>query len=88
MPVCGFNPTMLKGLVMFAQGLFVQAQKRAKEERISLDAAYAYEVNEMSVFLAALDERYEELKKHLTVDQAMRRLVEWGESWTTKTEDG
>jgi len=70
---------MLKGLTMFAQGLYAQAQKRAKSDDISLDDAFTKEVHEMVVFLAALDERYEELRKHYTVDEAMRELVLWAE---------
>jgi hypothetical protein len=79
MPLCGFNPMMIKGLTMFAQGLYSQAQKRAREEDVSLDEAFTKEVHEMSVFLAALDERYEELKKTFGVDEAMRELIVWAE---------
>jgi hypothetical protein len=79
MPLCGFNPTMLKGLTMFAQGLYAQAQKRAGTDKISLDDAFSKEVHEMTVFLAALDEQYEELRKTYAVDDAMRQLVSWAE---------
>jgi hypothetical protein len=79
MPLCGFNPTMLKGLTMFAQGLYAQAQKRAATDGTSLDDAFTKEVHEMTVFLAALDERYEELRKTRAVDDAMRDLVLWAE---------
>ncbi len=79
MPLCGFNPTMLKGLTMFAQGLYAQAQKRAQADNISLDDAFSKEVHEMTVFLAALDEHYEELRKTSDVDVAMRELVMWAE---------
>lgn len=86
MPLCGFNPTMLKGLTMFAQGLYAQAQKRAAADKISLDDAFSKEVHEMTVFLAALDEQYEELRKTSAVDDAMRELVSWAEQH--RTSDG
>jgi hypothetical protein len=37
----------------------------------------------MTVFLAALDERYVELRRTLKVDQAMRELVVWAEGHNT-----
>jgi len=78
MPMCGFNPKMLKGLTMFAQGLCEQALKRQEEEGISVERAFEIEVEEMNIFLTKLDEKYyEELRPKHTVEEAMDMLVEW-----------
>ena len=45
MPLCGFNPKMLAGLTLFAQGLYEQADKRAKEDNCSLEKSYNSEIN-------------------------------------------
>jgi hypothetical protein len=71
---------------MFAQGLYEQAQRRSQEENVSLDRAFTTEVQEMTVFLAALDEHYVELRRTLKVDQAMRELVVWAESHKNSTQ--
>ena len=80
MPMCGFNPKMLKGLTMFAQGLYEQAEWQAERQGISLGEAFEKEVKEMNVFLAALDEHYEVLRKSTDVDDAMRQLVAWADA--------
>ncbi len=77
MPLCGFNDQMLKGLTLFAQGLYKSADKRATEEGTSVEEAMEREIHEMNVFLAALDEHYEVLRKAMDVDDAMRGLVAW-----------
>ena len=77
MPMCGFSPKMLQGLTMFAQGLYDSALVRSQEKRISIEAAMEAEIHEMNVFLAALDEHYDELKERMSVDQAMRNLTQW-----------
>ena len=80
MPMCGFTPKMLRGLTEFAQGLYEQAAKRSKKENISLDRAFEIEVEEMNVFLAELDRRYyEDLRPRHSVDESMRKLVDWTE---------
>jgi hypothetical protein len=43
------------------------------------------EIEEMNVFLAALDEHYVELRKTQTVDVAMRSLVKWAEKYKQKS---
>ena len=81
MPLCGFKPGMLKGLTMFAQGLYEAAVDRAEMDHIGVEAAMKREISEMNVFLAALDEKYEELRETTEVDEAMRALVSWAELW-------
>lgn len=81
MPMCGFNAKMLQGLTAFAQGLYDQAHRLAKEQGIPLEDAMEKEIHEMNVFLAALDETYEELRRSgKDVDEAMRELSEWTKS--------
>ncbi len=78
MPLCGFNPKMLKGLTMFAQGLYEQALKRQREDGISIGRAFEIEVEEMNIFLTKLDEKYyEELRPTHNVEEAMGKLTEW-----------
>jgi hypothetical protein len=77
--MCGFSPKMLQGLTMFAQGLYESAVTRSHEKKISIEAAMEAEIHEMNVFLAALDEHYDELKERMSVDDAMRGLTLWTE---------
>ncbi|MDP3956674.1 MAG: hypothetical protein Q8P97_01625 [bacterium] len=77
MPLCGFNATMLKGLTLFAQGLYEQVVKRSEKDGVDVKTAMEIEVHEMNIFLPALDEKYEELRKTQDVDEAMRNLVRW-----------
>jgi hypothetical protein len=80
MPLCGFNPKMLQGLTLFAQGLYEAVLQRASERGISIEKAMEIEIEEMNVFLGALEEKYQELRKAYSIDEAMRKLVEWTES--------
>lgn len=78
MPLCGFNPLMLKGLTMFAQGLYAQALDRSKRDKITVERAFEIEVKEMTIFLSKLDEKYySELRPNHNVQEAMEQLVEW-----------
>jgi hypothetical protein len=78
MPLCGFNPKMLKGLTMFAQGLYEQALKRQQKDKIPISRAFEIEVEEMNIFLIKLDEKYEkELRPECNVKKAMEKLIEW-----------
>lgn len=79
MPLCGFNDQMLKGLTLFAQGLYKSAVKRAAEEDVNVEEAMEREIHEMNVFLAALDEHYEALRNTMDVDEAMHGLIAWTE---------
>lgn len=77
MPICGFNPKMLQGVTLFAQGLYEAALQRSRERGISLEEAMEIEIQEMNVFLGALEEKYQDLRKTHSVDEAMRQLTEW-----------
>ena len=83
MPLCGFNPKMLHGLTLFAQGLYEQALKRQQQDGIPIERAFEIEVQEMNIFLTKLDEKYyEELKPKHSVDEAMTKLVEWSAAYS------
>ncbi len=77
MPLCGFNEVMLKGLTLFAQGLYEQLLKRMRSEGVTIEQALEREIHEMNVFLPALDAEYERLRQTMDVDEAMRALVKW-----------
>lgn len=57
MPLCGFNDKMITGLRMFGEGLFDQAEERAKIDCVSLRTSFDNEVSEMDVFLRILSEK-------------------------------
>ncbi len=85
MALCGFNAQMLKGLALFAQGLYGAALRISEERGISIEHAMENEIEEMNVFLAALDEHYVELRKTQPVDVAMRNLVKWADEHEQRT---
>lgn len=85
MALCGFNAQMLKGLAMFAQGLYGATLRISEKRGITIEHAMENEIEEMNVFLAALDEHYEELRKTQPVDVAMRNLVKWAERYEQTT---
>ncbi len=78
MPLCGFNPKMLGGLTMLAQGLYEQALKRSIEDDVSIERAFEIEVEEMNIFFTKLDEKYyADLRPKHDVVESMDQLVEW-----------
>lgn len=79
--MCGFNPEILKGMTLMAKGFYTSALRLSKERGIPIDQAMKIEVQEMTVFLTALDEQYAELRKTHSVDEAMKNLAEWSEQY-------
>lgn len=63
MPFCGYNVKMVKGLTVFAEGLFSATLERAKEKRIDIHQAFKEEVTDLKVFLEALERRYQAAKR-------------------------
>lgn len=57
MPLCGFNKTMINGLKEFFDGLYVQALKRAQDEKVPVLEVLGMEVEEMSGFKEALESK-------------------------------
>jgi hypothetical protein len=62
MPFCGFNPKMVHGLGIFAQGLF--------------EALGAIANRKLNLFLEALENRYQQLRKDGS-PKVMSELVDW-----------
>ena len=63
MPFCGFNPKMVQGLGVFAQGLFEAVLERSQAEKTDIKAAFEKEVSELSLFLEALENKYQQLRR-------------------------
>jgi len=62
MPLCGFNPKMIEGIALFAEGLFEATVARADEQNIPLPEAFRIELGDIGAFLQALENRHQELK--------------------------
>ena len=77
MPFCGFKKKMIHGIAIFAEGLFEATLERAKEEGKSIEEAFEYEVREISMFLEALENKHQELKKNNSQEVTMQKAVEW-----------
>ena len=78
MPLCGFNPEILKGMTLMAKGFYTSALRLYKEKGVPMEEAMEIEVQEMTIFLTALDEQYAELRKTHSIDEAMKVLEEGG----------
>lgn len=76
MPFCGYNPKMVQGLAIFAQGLFEAVLERSEKEHMDIRAAFEREVSELSSFLGALEEKYQELRT-LRSPKLMEELIEF-----------
>jgi hypothetical protein len=79
MPFCGFHPKMVTGLATFAEGLFAATLERAEAKGITIEEAYRQEVEELGVFLEALERRYQEVKASGGEDRGaiMNEVAEW-----------
>ncbi len=76
MPLCGFNPKMIQGIAIFAQGLFEAVLARSRAEKLDIRVAFEKEVSEITLFLGALEDRYQELRRDRP-DKVMTELVDW-----------
>ena len=79
MPFCGFHPKMVTGLVIFAEGLFSATVERAKGKGISIEEAFRIEVDELGVFLEALEKRYQMVKDSpdASRSETMAKVADW-----------
>ena len=79
MPFCGFHIKMVKGLVIFSEGLFQATLERANENGMSIEDAYRHEVEELGTFLEALENEYQRVKRSSEEDRTavMRSVAEW-----------
>lgn len=57
MPLCGFNKKMIDGLRQFSEGLYDQAEIRAKEDGVSLRESFDNEIAEMDIFQQILSKK-------------------------------
>lgn len=81
MPLCGFNPKMIQGIAVFAEGLFEATVARAKEEQMSLPEAFNIELRDIRLFLQAIEDRHQELKKKMTPAEAAAGAADLVYKW-------
>ncbi len=79
MPFCGFHTKMVTGLVIFAEGLFAATLERAQEKGVSIEQAYKDEVEELGIFLEALEKQYQRVKKSTDISrkEVMATVADW-----------
>ncbi len=77
MPLCGFNKKMIRGIAIFSEGLFEATIQRAEEQRVDISTAFRREVKEIGLFLEALENEHQQLKKKHSPKTTMRKAVEW-----------
>lgn len=54
MPLCGFKPKMIEGIAKFGEGIFEQAQQKAKDDGLPLRQSVDVEIEETSMFIEML----------------------------------
>ncbi len=81
MPLCGFNAKMIQGIAIFAEGLFEATVTRAKEEGKSLPEAFDIELRDIRLFLQAIEDKHQELKKKMPPADAAAGVVEVVYEW-------
>ena len=86
MPLCGFNKKMIRGITVFAEGLFEATLTRASEEKLDLRVAFDRELKDIGAFLEALETKHQELKHRYPVKAAMRRVASWVEDQDVRGE--
>lgn len=58
MPLCGFNQKMIEGIVTFSEGLFEATIERGQQNNVNSLTAIKTEVQEIDLFIKALQEKY------------------------------
>lgn len=81
MPLCGFNPKMIQGISIFAEGLFEATVARAEEEGKSLDEAFQIELRDIRLFLQAIEDKHQELKRKLPPEEAVAGVADLVYKW-------
>ena len=82
MPLCGFKPKMVQGIVIFSQGLLEATLERAKETGVSIEKAFKFEVGEIAAFLEALETKHQELKRDFKGRELMEKVLDAAEKAT------
>ena len=81
MPLCGFNPKMIQGIALFAEGLFEATVARAEEEKMSLPEAFGIELRDIKLFLQALEDKHQELKHQMPPAEATAGVADLAFAW-------
>jgi hypothetical protein len=81
MPLCGFNPKMIQGIAIFAEGLFEATVARAREEGKSLPEAFDIELRDIRLFLQAIEDKHQELKRKMPPAEAAAGVADLVYKW-------
>jgi len=81
MPLCGFNPKMIQGIAIFAEGLFEATVARAAEENKSLPEAFRTELRDIGLFLQALEDKHQELKQKMPPYESASGVADLAFRW-------
>ena len=81
MPLCGFNTKMIQGIAIFAEGLFEATVARADEEGKSLDEAFQIELRDIRLFLQAIEDKHQELKRKMPPEKTAARVADFALQW-------
>lgn len=84
MPLCGFNPKMIEGIAIFAEGLFEATVSRANKEGLSIEQAFQIELRDIKMFLQALEDKHQELKRQMSPEDAARGVADLAFKWNSK----
>lgn len=87
MPLCGFNPKMIQGIAVFAEGLFEATVSRAGEENLSLEEAFQIELRDIKLFLQALEDKHQELKRQMSPEDAAAGVADLAFRWHSEKTD-
>src|SRR5574341_1060855 len=81
MPMCGFNEKMIRGIAQFGEDLFESTLARASEEKLSLDEAFKIELRDMGLFLQALEDKHQAVKRKMPPEQASAVVARLARKW-------
>jgi len=81
MPFCGFNPKMIRGLAIFAEGLFEATVTRADEEGKTIPDAFQTELRDIGLFLQAIEDKHQELKRKMPPAEAAAGVADLVFRW-------
>lgn len=81
MPLCGFNPKMIQGIAIFAEGLFEATVARSKVEGKSLPEAFDIELRDIRLFLQAIEDKHQELKRKMPPTEAAAGVADLVYEW-------
>lgn len=86
MPLCGFNPKMIQGIAIFAEGLFEATVARAAEEGKTLPEAFDIELRDIRLFLQAIEDKHQDLKSKMCPAEAVAGVADLVYKWRNREE--